>query len=55
MEKFRENVVSNRTMDDDGTGYYASESRMTNLEVDIVDVYKDRHQKEYTHVMWFSK
>lgn len=43
--------------DDDGHGYYATKTEMSNKLVDLRNMYRDNYDKDpkWTHVVWFNK
>ena len=56
MEDFRESVIDGGFMDDDGSGNYATATKMTNIDVHLGDV-EDMTGDAllYSHVVWFNK
>lgn len=41
--------------DYDGVGYYATENKKSNIEVDISDILSGEYRKDFTHIVWYNK
>ena len=41
--------------DDDGTGYYATKDKMSNIYIEPSDITSGIYRNDFTHVVWFNK
>lgn len=41
--------------DYDGTGYYATKDKMSDITISPSDILEGIYRKDFTHVMWFNK
>lgn len=58
IEKFKELCGENEQIltDEDGIGYYATETSKSNIIVKPSDfAYENMIRKDFTHVLWFNK
>jgi len=55
VEQFEDGVRSTCFTDDDGHGFYASETRMSDTPCTPSDVRRLGINKSFTHVVWFNK
>ena len=55
LKEFIEQVKDGCLIDYDGTGYYATKNRITNLSVYPSDIYKGKINKRWSHIMWFNR
>lgn len=39
----------------DGCGYYATETEMTDISISPNDILRNKYRKDFTHVIWFNK
>jgi hypothetical protein len=53
--EFEARVNDGLFIDDDGTGHYATESRMSDKRISPSDVAERRVDRTYSHVVWFNK
>lgn len=55
LEDFIEDCKCGGLIDDDGTGYYATATEMSNEEVSPCEVADGIVDRSFTHVVWFNK
>lgn len=55
FEKFIELVSSGELMDDDGIGYYATDSAKSDISIIPSDVIENIYRTDFTHIIWFNK
>ena len=55
IHDFEQAVKDNFFTDEDGTGYYATETQMTNKVVEIKDIINNKNDDHWSHVVWFNK
>jgi hypothetical protein len=55
IAEFRECCEHNSITEDDGTGYYATATHMTNLEASPAWIARGVIDHRWSHVMWFNK
>lgn len=55
IEDFIDSVKSGMFVDFDGSGYYATKDKMTDIYANPSEIYRDKIDKRWTHVMWFNK
>lgn len=55
MGAFKQGVEYNCYTDYDGYGYYATESKISNIYIDFDEVLNDNYPSWATHVCWFNK
>ena len=55
IEKFIEWIESSCVIDWDGTGYYATENKQSNIYAHPSEIYKGIINTNFTHVVWYNK
>lgn len=55
IDVFSEMCEDGCIIDSDGRGYYATESKKSNILVDPDEFWTAEHKPEFTHVIWFNK
>lgn len=55
INEFKENALNNALTDNDGYGYYATETSKSNILVYPSDFLLDIYRTDFTHIIWFSK
>lgn len=55
IEQFQ-NMVKNKVLtDDDGFGYYATETGVSDIEIIPSDVLEDIYRKDFPYIIWHNK
>ncbi len=55
IEEFIATVEVGGFIDYDGFGKYATETQMSNKEIILSDVKRDKIDKSFSHVVWFNR
>lgn len=55
IEEFKEMVKNKAITDEDGIGYYATESSKSDVKVMPSDFDENLIREDFSHVIWFSK
>lgn len=55
IEEFLTNSINNFFTDNDGIGYYATDSAKSNILVYPSDFEYGIYRKDFTHIIWFNK
>ena len=57
IEDFKEGVIFGMFTDDDGFGYYATDTEVSDCEIEFWDFDKDNYNvpEWATHVVWYNK
>lgn len=55
MKEFVKSCLCGSFIDYDGTGYYATATKISDREVRPSDVTRKCVDMQYTHVMWFNR
>jgi len=57
IEEFTDYVKRGSFIDSDGHGCYATETEVTNIQVNLKDIKYDKADifPKFSHVMWFNK
>ena len=55
LEQFKANVFSGALVDDDGVGYYATETAKSDVTILPSDVKENIIRDDFTHVIWFGR
>lgn len=55
INKFKDMCERNLFTDDDGIGYYATETAKSNVVIKPSDFDYDMIREDFTHVLWFNK
>ena len=55
IEEFLELSKSHQLIDDNGTGYYATDNAKSNIIACPSDFEDGEYRKDFTHIIWFNK
>lgn len=55
IEDFKEYCDCGGFCDYDGYGLYATETQMSNIDINPSDIETGLYRKDFTHVVWFNK
>ena len=55
MDKFVKGCEYHTFTDDDGSGYYATKDKITNIEIYPSDVVSGNYREDFDYVVWFNK
>lgn len=55
MKEFISACKNNFFSDSDGSGYYATKDKMTDIHVYPSDITSGNYRKDFSHVVWFNK
>ena len=55
LEEFKKMAKSKILTDEDGYGYYATESAKSDVEIYPSDVLENLIREDFSHVIWFNK
>lgn len=55
LEEFKNMAKSKLLTDEDGYGYYATESAKSDVEIYPSDVLENLIREDFSHVIWFNK
>lgn len=55
MDEFKSMAKSHMLMDSDGSGFYGTESGMSDVEIIPSDVLEGIIRDDFTHVIWFNR
>ena len=54
LEKFINLVNDGMFIDEDGVGYYATETGKSDIMIFPSDILEDLYRKDFTHIIWFN-
>lgn len=55
LENFISNVKSGAFIDDDGWGYYATETTKSDINIYPSDISENIYRNDFTHIIWFNR
>lgn len=55
LEKFISMVRSGGFIDDDGWGYYATETTKSDINIYPSDISENIYRTDFTHIIWFNR
>lgn len=55
FEQFKKLCIDEDLTDNDGYGYYATETAKSNVEIIPSDITENKYRNDFTHVIWFNK
>lgn len=55
LTDFIDCCTSGLFIDNDGSGYYATKTEVTDIPISPSDIIEKEYRKDFTHVMWFNK
>lgn len=55
IEEFKKDCTTGFFTDDDGIGYYATESSKSDIKVIPSDMTEDLYRKDFPYVLWFNR
>ena len=55
MDEFKEMCLNNEITDNDGYGYYATETGKSNILIMPSDILENKYRTDFSHVIWLGK
>lgn len=55
LEQFKNMALNKELIDEDGIGYYATESAKSDVEILPSDVIENLIREDFSHVIWFNR